>query len=190
LQGERVGVLDDANFVQHWTVKYWREWTWPVPEASGMSGSSLQVVVEDAMRRWRTAGVADDAISAGYWAYHMSRACFFLAKSTAGTVLQAMQDGSLLQGDVTFIYGKANAKDLIEKWGTVRVQVLCSIGKPMEYVGVTVMLAHVKVATVLRYRLWRTINCERPLECSMAGLKLGEQQNAYSPSCCSTCSSL
>jgi hypothetical protein len=44
MQAVKPGLADDSNFEQHWTVDYWRSWSWPPEGAALNSAQGLQVV--------------------------------------------------------------------------------------------------------------------------------------------------
>jgi hypothetical protein len=97
MQETRPGILDDANFDQHWSVSYWRGWSWPPPGAKLTTADGLRTLASEVAQNARQARVLEDSTSAAYWAYHVARTTYFTIQCATCVVAHAVLSGDVEQ---------------------------------------------------------------------------------------------
>jgi hypothetical protein len=98
MQEKRPGVLDDASFDQHWSVPFWRNWSWPPPGAELTTPDGLRTIASEVAKNARQARVWEDSTSAAYWAYHVARAAYFSVQYTTCFLGHILLNGAVIQG--------------------------------------------------------------------------------------------
>jgi hypothetical protein len=98
MQETRPGILDDASFDQHWSVSYWRGWSWPPPGAKLTTADGLRTLASEVAQNVRQAQELEDSTSAAYWAYHVARTTYFSIQYATCVFAYAVLKGEVQQG--------------------------------------------------------------------------------------------